>query len=160
MAKQEKSPPAKLPAGLKAAFAVLAMGAAALFGGCENETNSTPVPIVYNVSLGTKQIRVEDTTGQASQADIQSALDLIDSSLSGNNGVIYFKAMNTSPVMVIENTHNVRVEGNKFFIGMDAINTDINNTIYVAIQYIYNANDPRMAKLSDREIINLGRQFG
>jgi hypothetical protein len=151
MAKQEKSPRTRLSAGLKAAFAVVAIGAAALFGGCENETNSTP-EVAYNVYLGTKQIRVEDTTGLVSKADIEVALASMDSTT--DNCVVHFKAMTTSPVMVIENIHNLRVEDNKFFIGIDRINQNgIESAIYEAIIYIYNDGSiPLMSKLSNKEV--------
>jgi peptidoglycan hydrolase-like protein with peptidoglycan-binding domain len=134
----------RLPAGVKAAFAVLAMGAAALFGGCENETNSTLIPIVYSVSLGTKQIRVEDTTGQTNPDAIQGVLTSINNSYSAENSIIYFKAMSTNPVMVIENTHNFRVENDKFFIGINK--TDIDG-IFETILRIYNVlGTPLMSK--------------
>jgi hypothetical protein len=101
----------------------------------------------YNVFLGAKQIRVEDTTGLADRAEIQDALDLIDSPI--DSCVVHFKAMNKNPIMVIEGTHNFRVEDNKFFIGIDAINQyGVLNPIYNAIMDIYNPGDtPLMSKL-------------
>jgi hypothetical protein len=190
MAKKEKSTKTQqgLPNGVKVAVAGTAIGvAAALFaGGCKNETNPDPkvcecpngtfhdegtsmpccdgddceCKVAYNVSLGTKQIRVEDTTGLANKADIEGALEWINTNLSGNNAIIHFKDMNTSPIMVIESTHNVRIDGSKFFIGIDAINTNIKDAIGDAIFYIYNTGSaPRMTKLSNKEINELGMQF-
>jgi hypothetical protein len=170
MAKQEKATQTKrgLSAGIKAVFAVVAMGAAVLFGGCKNETN--PLPIVYNVSLGTKQIRVEDTTGLADKAEIQEVLDLLESSLSANHSIVHFKSMNTSPIMIIESTHNFRVEDSKFFIGIDKlggngsdITSDIYGSILGAIWDIYwgdgegTPGTPLMSKLSTKEIITFGK---
>jgi hypothetical protein len=62
MAKQEKSPRTRLPAGLKAAFAVLAIGAAALFGACENETAPETRQTVFQLDYG---VILEDQTGGA-----------------------------------------------------------------------------------------------
>jgi hypothetical protein len=78
MAKQEKSANTKrgLPAGVKAALAVVTMGAAALFGGCENETTQTIFQLNYGIML-------EDQTGGALTGDhigiINEYLSNIDS---------------------------------------------------------------------------------
>jgi hypothetical protein len=186
MAKQEKSTKTKrgLPMGAKAAIAAGAVGVGALLFGCDPEVNPTPkvcecpngtfhdegtsmpccdgenctCKVAFNVYLDTKQIRVEDRTGLANKADIQTALDNIYGIFSANAGVIHFKGMSTNPIMVIENIHNVRVDGNKFFIGMDSINADINNAIYEGITYIYNSSAPLMSKLSNKEIIEFGKR--
>jgi hypothetical protein len=187
MAKQEKSTKTKrgLPMGAKAAIAAGAVGVAALFG-CDPGVNPTPkvsecpngtfhdegpsmpccdgenctCKVAFNVHLDTKQIRVEDRTGLANKANIQAALDTINSTASLNNGVIYFKAMSTSPIMVIEATHNFRVEGSKFFIGVNKLggdgtsSSDIFNYIFDAISDIYNGGiSSLMSKLSTKEII-------
>jgi hypothetical protein len=115
--------------------------------------------VAYNVSLGGKQIRVEDTTGLANKAEIEESLEWINDNMALGDGIIYFKAMNTNPVMVIENSHNVRVDGNKFFIGIDAINVNINDAILDAITHIYSDGAPKMAKLSNKEINELGIRF-
>jgi hypothetical protein len=68
--------------------------------------------------------------------------------------------MNTNPVMVIENTHDFRVEGSKFFIGIDEINNDVISVVYQAIIDIYNSgNTPLMSKLSNKKINGLGIKF-
>jgi hypothetical protein len=104
----------------------------------------------YNVFLGAKQIRVEDTTGLANKEDIQSGLDLLDSMLTADPYVAHFKSMNTNPIMVIENTHNLSVENNKFFMGIDEINADATN-IYNAIAYIYNVSGTPLMETQGRE---------
>jgi hypothetical protein len=168
----------------KAKIAAGVVGVATLFGACNNDAGPMITPQVctcpagtfhnegaaccggincvckeaYNVSLGGKQIRVEDKTDLVSKADIEAALASIDSPV--DDCVVHFKAMNKNPIMVIENTHNLRVEDSKFFIGIDRINQNgIESAIYEAIIYIYNDGDQRMTKLSDKEIINLGKQF-
>ncbi|MDR1288633.1 MAG: hypothetical protein LBK08_13585 [Treponema sp.] len=181
----KKSALPQLSRSAKAKITAGVMGVAALFGagGCSDDASPTPMPqvcicpngtfhnpgtsmpccggfncdckVAYNVSLGGKQIRVEDTTGLANKADIEGALEWINDNLSIDTNLIYFKQLNTSPVMVIENTHNVRVDGSKFFIGMDAINININDAIFEAIVYIYNSGDSKMTKLPDKEIIRL-----
>jgi hypothetical protein len=121
----------------------------------------------YNVSLGTKQIRVEDTTGQANRTEIEKALEYINTNGSMDNSVIHFKSMNTNPIMVIESTDNFRVEGSKFFIGIDKLGgdgsdiySDILNNIFDAIIDIYNAaGTPLMSKLPNKEIDGLDIQF-
>jgi hypothetical protein len=181
MAKQEKSIKTKrgLPMGAKAAVAAGAVGVAALFG-CDPEVNPTPkacecpngtfhdegtsmpccdgenctCKVAFNVHLDTKQIRVEDRTGLANKADIQTALDNIYGDMSLGPDIVYFKAMNTNPIMVIEATHNSRVEGSRFFIGINKLSgsgasgSDIYNYIYLAISYIYDGGIPLMSKLS------------
>jgi hypothetical protein len=194
MAKKIKSIQAKrgLPMGAKVAIAVGAMGAATLFGACENETNSDPkvcgcpngtfhdegtnmpccdgencaCKVAYNVSLGTKQIRVEDTTGLASKADIQSSLSNLWANSPTDPSILHFKDMATSPIMVIENTHNFRVIGSKFFIGIDAFSTDANTTISAAIWDIYYGDGeetpgtPLMSKAFGKEVKRSARVPG
>ncbi|MDR1177072.1 MAG: hypothetical protein LBK83_16555 [Treponema sp.] len=121
----------------------------------------------YNVSLGTKQIRVEDTTGQANRTEIQKALTYVHANLGGSSDVVHFENMSSNPIMVIESTHNFRVDGNKFFIGIDKLegdgsdtNSKILNNIYLAISDIYNVmGTPLMSKVSNKEINGLGIQF-
>jgi hypothetical protein len=127
-----------------AVMAATLFGVSATFLGCDNGT-ATPSPKTFTVNLGGKQIQVEDMTGTADQSAIQSVLNSLNSTFPGSNDIIYFKSMSTTPVMVIENTHNFRVEGNKFFIGADKL--DING-IWAAIANIYNLpNSPLMSKL-------------
>ncbi|MDR1286954.1 MAG: hypothetical protein LBK08_05025 [Treponema sp.] len=178
----------QLSGSAKAKIAAGVVGVAALVGGCSDDASPMVIPqvctcpngtfhnpgtsmpccggfncdckVAYNVSLGGKQIRVEDTTGLANKADIEGALEWINDNLSIDGNLIYFKQMNTSPIMVIENTHNFRVEDSKFFIGIDKINQQgMNDTVYEAILDIYNGGTPLMSKLSNKEIIELGRQF-
>jgi hypothetical protein len=113
----------------------------------------------YNVFLGDKKIRVEDITGLANRTEIQDALTSLDTSSSSDYSIIHFKGMNTSPVMVIENTHNFRVEGSKFFIGIDKISQrGIDDTVYDAIWDIYYGDGeetpgtPLMSRASNKEI--------
>jgi hypothetical protein len=119
--------------------------------------------MAYNVSLGTKQIRVEDTTGLANRTEIEKAFNWMDINVSANTSVIHFKGMASSPIMVIEGTHNFRVEGSKFFIGIDKLggdgsddNSDILNNIFMAIFDIYNyGGAPLMSKVYNKEVIRL-----
>jgi hypothetical protein len=121
----------------------------------------------YNVFLGNKQIRVEDTTGQANRTEIQKAFTYLHTTFGASPDVVHFRNMNTNPIMVIEGAHNFRVEDNKFFIGVDKLDgdgsdiySDIVNNIYEAIGNIYNSGGtPLMSKLSNKEINGLGIQF-
>jgi hypothetical protein len=113
--------------------------------------------MAYNVSLGTKQIRVEDTTGLANRTEIQKSFTYLHTNFGASPDVVHFENMNTNPVMIIETIHDFRVDGNKFFIGIDKLDgdgddlySDILNNIYGAILDIYNSGStPLMSKISN-----------
>jgi hypothetical protein len=184
------------PMSTKLAMAFAAAGAvASIFDGCDNSTNPAPKPEpkvcdcpagtfhdegvaccdgenceckeAYNVHLGTKQIRVEDTTGLANRTEIQKAFTFLHTTFGTGPDIVHFENMNTNPIMVIEAIHDFRVVGNKFFIGVDKLGgdgddmySDISNNIYETIYRIYNdTGAPLMTKLSNKEINELGMQF-
>jgi hypothetical protein len=118
----------------------------------------------FDVYLGSKKIRVEDTTGLANKEEIQNGLNTIDNLAATDPSVVHFKGMNTNPIMVIETSHNLRVEeGGRFFMGIEEINSDATNIVN-AIVYIYNSGgSPKMTKLLNiqfdamKNIIYIGR---
>jgi hypothetical protein len=175
-----------IPMPLKAVFAGGAMIAgAALFGGCGNPANNkvcecpegtTHQPgekccdgencqcqelLTYDVYLDTKKIHVEDPTGLSVKAYIQTALDDIIALVGDSTAVIHFKGMNSNPIMVIENTHNFRVDGNKFFVGIDEINNSALDAMLYAIAGIYNGGEglQLMTRANPDEIIKLGKSI-
>jgi hypothetical protein len=105
MAKQEKSPRTRLPVGVKAAFAVLAIGAAALFGGCENETTSEQQqqPIDCGTFSNLPKMRLIDDTGAnlVASTNLKSYINTAFGILKDNNDSDYIAIKDFDTKMIV-----------------------------------------------------------
>jgi hypothetical protein len=127
MAKQTKSPHTRLPAGLKAAIAILAMGAAALFGGCENETAPETGQTIFQLKYG---VILEDQTGQVTGMHIQIINDALDDLTSYD--------MQGVKIIIIAGD-SVASNGNELTFGLNVFNVPENIKLGIEM-FLYGYN--------------------